>query len=97
MRANYKQKMPSGTVRRMAEKQALVSVSMAATAAALYAVYSRRHCVTDVQKLYDDIIKVYTMPELMGKQITDWDVEDLLTKKCGIDWERLEKVVEYAR
>jgi hypothetical protein len=51
--------------------------------AALYAVYSRRHCVTDVQKLYDDIIKVYTMPELMGKQITDW--------------ERLEKVVEYAR
>ena len=40
-------------------------------------------------KLFDDILAVMDMPEICGKTMTDYDVQQFITKKYGIDFDRV--------
>jgi hypothetical protein len=87
--------------RRLSEKEAyqttqraLECVAPAVVAAVLYVLYKRGWHKDRLCKLYDDIIALFDMPAVFGQYLDNEQVQDELTRKCGIDWNRLVKVVK---
>ena len=75
-------------------QRALECVAPAVVAAVLYVLYKRGWHKEQITKLYDDIVALFSMPAVFGKYLDNEQVQQELTDKCGIDWNKLVKVVK---
>lgn len=97
MKAHIAPRRLSDKEARNTTQRALECVAPAVVAAVLYTLYKRGWHKDAISKLYDDIVALFAMPAVFGKYLDDEQVKDLLTERCGIDWQRLVNVVKVVR
>lgn len=94
MKAHFAPKRLSKQEAMQTTQTALECVAPAVVAAVLFTLYKRGWHKDRICKLYDDIICMFSMPEVFGQRLDDEMIEKYLTEKIGIDWTRLIKVVK---
>ena len=69
----------------------------AVMAAVLYVLYKyRKWHKEDCVKLYNEVCDLLAMPPIFGKPLDDLEIEQYLTEKLGIDWDKIRKAVQIA-
>lgn len=94
MKSHIAPKRLSNKEARDTTQRALECVAPAVVSAVLYVLYKRGWHKDRITKLYDDIVALFSMPAVFGKYLDNETVQAELTKKCGIDWQRLVDVVK---
>lgn len=70
------------------------SFAVYAISAVLMTMIRRGRTKKYIQKMYDDMVFIFDTPSIMGKEVTTTTVMKTLEEEYGIDWSRVNPIIE---
>ena len=69
--------------------QAANDAAKSIISAVLYICHLRRWHKDRIIKLYEDILSIFDMPQILGRTMTDYEMIQFISGKYGIDFDRI--------
>lgn len=70
------------------------SFAVYAISAVLMTLVRRGRTKKYIQQMYDDMVFIFDTPNIMGKEVTTTTVMKTLEEEYGIDWSRVNPIIE---